>query len=109
MDQPITKDIVVFYHAECFDGFSAAWAVWKKMGDEANYMPLFYGRPMPIEAKNKKIIFVDFLPKENELKKLIAENISVVAIDHHKTNSETIKSVPDHVFDLSKSGAVLAW
>lgn len=109
MEQPIIKDIVVFYHAQCFDGFSAAWAVWKKIGDDAQYMPLFYGRPIPIEPKNKKIIFVDFLPKEDELKKIIADNMSVVAIDHHKTNSEKIKLVPEYTFDLSKSGAVLAW
>ena len=109
MDQSITKDTVVFYHAECFDGFSAAWAVWKKIGDNADYVALFHGRPMPVDVKNKNIIFVDFLPKEDALKKIIADNISVLGIDHHKTNSEKVKLVPEYSFDLSKSGAVLAW
>ena len=109
MTKLITKDTVVFYHGDCMDGFGAAWAVWKKMGDEADYIALFHGSPIPVEVKNKNIIFVDFIPYENVLNKIIADNISVIAIDHHKTNSEKIKLIPENIFDLSKSGAVLAW
>ena len=29
------KNIVVIYHADCRDGFGAAYAAWKKFGDRA--------------------------------------------------------------------------
>ncbi|HVZ11023.1 MAG TPA: phosphohydrolase [Candidatus Paceibacterota bacterium] len=105
-----SKKTVVFYHAQCLDGFSAAWAAWKKFGSAADYIPLSYGLPIPIEPAGADVIFVDFLPKEEAvLNAIVRNNASVIAIDHHKTNAEKIKAVPTHSFDLAKSGAVLAW
>ena len=43
MDEPITKDIVIFYHKECQDGFSGAWVAWKKFGESADYVPPIIG------------------------------------------------------------------
>lgn len=110
VNQASIKKTIVFYHAHCLDGFSAAWAVWKKLGDAADYIPLSYGLPIPVEPVGADVIFVDFLPKDEvALKSIIEKNKSVIAIDHHKTNTEKIKLVPVHSFDLAKSGAVLAW
>ncbi len=34
---------LVIYHANCADGFGAAFAAWLKFGDEAEYVPFKYG------------------------------------------------------------------
>jgi len=39
----VNKEIVVLYHANCLDGFGAAYAAWKKFGDTADYIPVQYG------------------------------------------------------------------
>ena len=31
---------LVIYHANCADGFGAAFAAWRKLGDEAEYVPM---------------------------------------------------------------------
>lgn len=91
------------------DGFTAAWAAWKKFGDQADYIPLLHGAAVENWPKDKEIYFVDFVPKEEDLQKLIASNKSVTAIDHHKSSEATVKIAENRVFDISKSGAVLAW
>ena len=106
------KDKIVFYHTECNDGFGGAWAAWKKLGDEADYIPLNHESPLPDGLKDKEIFFIDIIPSivdELAIKRLIGENKSVVAIDHHKTNESKIKLFKEHSFDNGHSGAVLAW
>lgn len=105
----ITKDIVILYHADCSDGFGAAWATWKKFGDEADYIPIEHQVPLPEGLKGKQIFFIDIVPDEVTLKKVINDNKSAVGIDHHKTNEEKISLFKDYSFDNNHSGAVLAW
>ena len=35
---------LVIYHNSCADGFGAAFAAWLKLGDEAEYVPMQYGK-----------------------------------------------------------------
>ncbi len=110
MNEPkITKNIVVFYHEECSDGFGGAWAAWKKFGGKADYIPIEHQAPLPEGLKGKQIFFVDIVPDEETVKKLISSNSSVVAIDHHKTNEFKINLFKEYSFDNNHSGAVLAW
>ncbi|MDP4001832.1 MAG: DHHA1 domain-containing protein [bacterium] len=104
-----TKDTVVVYHADCFDGFTAAWAAWKKLGNDAEYIPFSRYGDFPI-LKNKKVYIVDYCPETTEdIKKLIQNNKKLVIIDHHVSEAEVIKSAPEHVFNTKHSGAFLAW
>lgn len=51
---------LVIYHANCPDGFTAAWAAWKKFGDEdTEYVPASYGKPPP-DVSGKDVLIVDF-------------------------------------------------
>ena len=102
------KDILVFYHANCADGFSAAWAAWKKFGHAADYIPLSHGSTMP-DLKEKNIFFIDIVPPEAAIKKIIANNKEVIAIDHHTSNQELMPLFEKSVYDSSKSASVLAW
>jgi len=104
-----TKKIVVFYHGDCPDGFSASWAAWKKFGTKAEYIGLHHQTPYPKGLKNKEIYFLDFVYPENVMRKYIKNNKRVTAIDHHVSMEKSIKLTQDHVYDISHSGAVLAW
>lgn len=108
-NQKITKNTVVLYHAECNDGFGAAWAAWNKFGDKADYIPINHGLPLPEGLNGKQIFFVDIIPDEATIKKVINDNKSVVAIDHHKTGEPKMKLFKEYIFDYNHSGAVLAW
>ncbi len=103
------KDKIILYHADCSDGFGGAWAAWKKFGDEADYIPIEHQKPLPEGLKNKQIFFIDIIPDEENIKKVINENESVIAIDHHKTSESKMNLFKEHSFDNSHSGAVLAW
>lgn len=112
IDQQITKDIVVLYHAECNDGFGGAWAAWKKFGDSADYIPVGHESSLPEGLKEKEVFFIDIIPDgidEEKFKEIINENKSVVAIDHHKTNEPKMRWFKEYSFDNNHSGAVLAW
>lgn len=103
------KKIVVVYHGDCPDGFSGAWAAWKKFGNEADYLPARHGEPFPVGLEKKKVFLVDFVPDEVTINMLIANNISVFPIDHHLTSEIKMEFFKDRVFDMDKSGAVLSW
>lgn len=104
-----TKNIVVLYHNDCTDGFSAAWAAWKKFGSKADYIGIEPGAK-PLEGlRNKEIYMVDVVYPAQYLKKLIRDNKKFVAIDHHVSNKKSFEIIPDGLFDISHSGAVLAW
>ncbi|MFY9513893.1 MAG: DHHA1 domain-containing protein [Rubrivivax sp.] len=105
----VSKDILVLYHGNCTDGFGAAWAAWKKLGDKAEYIGVKLDTPPDDSFVGKEIYMLDFVYDEQYLKDFIGRNKKVVAIDHHITNKKTAEMVPDHSYDISHSGAVLSW
>ncbi len=108
MEQPL-KDIVIIYHAECRDGFGAAYAAWKKFGDTASYLPWREHETPPEGLINKTIYVVDFSFRQPALQQLVDTNQSVVIIDHHQTAEADVRAYPQNIFDNNHSGAVLAW
>ena len=103
------KKIVVLYHNDCTDGFSAAWAAWKKFGSRADYVGIGPGSEPLKGLKNKEIYMVDVMHPMQYLKKLIKNNKKFVVIDHHISNQKAFELVKKGLFDISHSGAVLAW
>lgn len=102
------KNNIVLYHAGCPDGFGAAWACWKKFGDNAEYMPVSHGSPPPnVEGKN--VIIVDFSYPETILLEMKESADSIVLIDHHKSAIESLSHLDFCHFDENFSGAYLAW
>lgn len=118
----------IFFHSNCFDGFTAAWAAWRRFGDEAEYKPCSYAQSIDIEKyKNCRIYFVDFSAKRAILNAL-AEHNEVYILDHHATaekdlegieslkEDDAIDTIGDCItpglkvrFDMKKSGAMIAW
>jgi len=107
---------IVFYHANCADGFTAAYVFWEHYGENYEYHPLDYKDSIPADmVKNRKVVFVDIC-----LAKGVMETISALSgelclvLDHHVGMQETFKELEaEHAiygeFDLKFSGAGLAW
>ena len=108
-DMESYKDIVVIYHADCRDGFGAAYAAWKKFGDTASYIPRKTQTDAPEGLVGKEVYIVDYSYDKETLQKLVDENTSVVVIDHHESARSAVESFSQNIFDNDHSGAVLAW
>ena len=105
----IPENIVVIYHADCKDGFGAAYAAWKKFGDSAAYIPRKTQTPVPEGVEDKEVYIVDYSYDKATLEDLLQKNRSVVVIDHHQTAQADVESFSQNVFALEHSGAVLTW
>lgn len=129
------KPDVCIYHANCADGFAAAWAVWKRFGDDVAYIPASYGDPIPAEqVAGKRVLIVDFSYKRAVLEELAGLADQIIILDHHKTAEADLADVGKLVdfsyknvsrgfrhpspgalrnvlawFDVAQSGCVLAW
>jgi uncharacterized protein len=103
------KDIVVIYHAQCRDGFGSAYAAWTQFGDTASYIPRKTQDPVLEGLTDKELYIVDYSYPLPVLEKLIAQNKSVVVIDHHESAKEAVTHFKQNIFDTNHSGAVLTW
>ena len=115
----VTPPTWVLYHADCLDGFGAAWAAWKALGANAQYQPVRHGDPPPDLPPGCRIYVLDFCYAPELLLDLAAQSERVVIIDHHVSAQAALERYMRvhpaqpanlHVqFDLAHSGCVLAW
>jgi len=114
--------VFVLYHANCRDGFAAAWAAWKRFGDEATYIACGYGQELPEMPDWSSVYIVDFSFPREVLLTLEKRMNKVTVLDHHETAMKDLEGLPQlydiaHdsdlvlcvTFDMDKSGATLAW
>ena len=88
---------IVLYHADCADGFGAAWALWKRY-PYAEYIAVKHGQPPPSGLEGQHVVMADFSYGREEIEKI-----------HHVTAQAALTGLPYAYFDMKKSGAVLAW
>lgn len=115
---------LVIYHADCTDGFGAAFAAWLKLGDEAVYVPAKYGEGLNVPVEGNEVYILDFSFPKEQMDQIFNAAKRVVWLDHHKTAFEmwcgdfvkgatfTEKSYQGLHYVLlndNKSGALLAW
>ncbi len=109
--------IRVWYHANCLDGFGAAYALWQSHRESfltgpIEFAPVNYGDPVPFTNPRDDVWIVDFSWPRGEMEKL-AERLSeggiLKVIDHHKAAASELEGLPFSTFDMEKSGAVLTW
>ncbi|RMH09063.1 MAG: phosphoesterase [Nitrospirae bacterium] len=105
---PAHSPDVVLYHADCADGFGAAWAIWKRF-PTAQYVPVKHGFDPPPGLEGRHIVLVDFSYPRETVERLAAAAASLQILDHHVTAQATLADLPYAHFDMKKSGAVLAW
>lgn len=100
---------IVLYHKGCRDGFTAAWAISNRHPN-AQYIPVAYGEKIDFSPyEDKDIIMVDVSLEREEMLKLHATARSLLLVDHHKTAFEKLSDLPFAFFDMTRSGAGLAW
>ncbi len=105
----LIKPDVVLYHAECADGFGAAWAFRQFFGGDIAYIPYTYGEKiMPGQYSGKRVVMVDVSVPRNDFIRLSQET-DLFLIDHHVSASEVLADLPNTFFDMKRSGAGLAW
>jgi oligoribonuclease NrnB/cAMP/cGMP phosphodiesterase (DHH superfamily) len=107
-----TPDICVF-HGFCPDGFTSAWAVWKKFGDAVEYRHGSYGSPPPT-VDGKHVLLVDFSYKRPVLDEMLLKAASITIFDHHVTSQADLQPLLDSgkvggLFDMNRSGCGLTW
>ena len=111
---------LVIYHANCADGFSAAWVFWRRFRHDADYHPGRYGEDPP-DCRDRVVYLVDFSYRRAQVEAMLDVARAVVLIDHHKTAIEDLmplfyrdswQGLPKqlgHYVDQERSGATLAW
>mgnify|MGYP001323584242 CR=1 FL=1 len=98
----------VIYHADCTDGFGAAYSAWKSLGNRAEYYPCKHGT-IPPDVKGKRVAILDFSFSNAVTKKMIEAAEALVVIDHHKSAMVELHDITNTIFDMNHSGARLAW
>ena len=112
-DQAIMKDATVIYHADCPDGFGAAYAAWRALRDRADYLPCKHGEaPPPVAGRD--VFILDFAFDPDVMEQLRTEARSVTLLDHHRTAHDKLQCLqcgPGFrlLFDMERSGARMAW
>ena len=107
MLEPSSVDCVI-YHANCTDGFGAAYSAWKQLGNRAEYHACKHGTKPP-DVKGKNVVILDFSFNNKTTKRLIKEANNLLVIDHHKSAMVELHDISNTIFDMSKSGATMAW
>lgn len=130
----MTRTICI-YHGNCADGFTAAWAVWKALGDQVEFVPGVYGQDPP-DVTGADVIMVDFSYKRPVLEAMADTANSILILDHHTTAEADLAGYPNPdpvagednwdahlmcvhegsyagapavLFDMGRSGAQIAW
>jgi len=107
LTDPKKADMII-YHANCTDGFGAAWAAWKLLGDGATYHPVHHKEPPP-SVLGRNVVLVDFCYSRDTMLLLESEAQSILVLDHHKSSQADMAGLPFSHFDMNHSGAALSW
>lgn len=97
----------VIYHADCADGFTAAFCAWRRFGDTARYVPAHYGDKPP-DCAGDDVFVVDFSYPRATLESLRRTTASLLVLDHHKSARADLEGLDYCKFDMARSGAALA-
>jgi oligoribonuclease NrnB/cAMP/cGMP phosphodiesterase (DHH superfamily) len=100
---------IVIYHANCPDGFTAAWVAstvreWR----EAAFVESQYGDAPP-DVTDKHVLILDFSYPRAVLLEMAAKAKSIRVLDHHKSAQKELAGLDFCTFDMDRSGAAMAW
>ena len=109
------------YHANCADGFGAAWCVRHALGDAVEFFPGVY-QNLPPDVTGRDVIMVDFSYKRAVVLEMAKSAKSIKIIDHHQSAIEELAGIYvgplswegllcpiTTIFDIERSGATMAW
>lgn len=98
---------LVIYHANCADGFTAAWAVRQAM--DADFHPGVYQQAPP-DVTGRDVILVDFCYPVQVLVAMAQTARTMLVLDHHKSAAADLE-VGTRVFDeqMAHIGRIDTW
>lgn len=122
------------YHGNCVDGFGAAWAVMRALGEHAvEFHPGVYQKAPP-EVAGRDVLIVDFSYKRPVLDEMASRARTIVILDHHESAKNDLAGYPPPLdgpynpdamrqwqrecnaptavhalFDMERSGAGITW
>ena len=109
---------LVIYHANCTDGFTAAWVFhhFQNTYPEAGMFDFHagnYGSPVPPLDGYDRVFLVDFSYPRATIEEMLSQGKAVHILDHHITAIQDLEGL-EHpryfpVLDTSRSGARIAW
>ena len=109
-----TTTPIVIYHANCWDGFCAAWVALQALG-EIEAIPAHYGTPPP-DVSGREVYILDFSYPRDTMRAIVSAASRVIVIDHHKTAEAELAGLDEElapdlviVFDQTRSGGRLTW
>jgi oligoribonuclease NrnB/cAMP/cGMP phosphodiesterase (DHH superfamily) len=98
---------LVVYHANCRDGWCAAWILQHCLG-EVELLPANYGDEAP-DCYERTVFVVDFSYPREVMEKMNAQARRLLVFDHHKTAEEDCRGARYCIFDQNESGATIAF
>ena len=99
----------ILYHANCADGFGAAWAAYRKFGDEAEYLPVRHGAAPPDVPDGASVYLLDFAYSRSVVLEMRRRFRELTILDHHRSAQLELGDLPYAQFSSDRSGAVMAW
>lgn len=118
----------VLYHANCWDGFCAAWIARGVLKGDVEFIPVQYGQDLPAMDEGSWAFIADFSYPRGVMWHLLSRMQKVTVLDHHKTAEKELwgltdefiqrpelianlpgSEVPEICFDMEKSGGRLTW
>jgi len=101
-------NVYVFYHANCWDGLTAAWLFTQFYPkDDVLLIPCEHGKPIPniAETKNKHVFVVDFSFPLESINYIKDRAASFQLLDHHIDGQINLGGQVNCFFDMNRSGA----
>lgn len=82
---------VIISHADCDDGFAAAWLGYRRWGSQPITIFSSYNKKPPLKlCTGKHVLITDFSYKPEALLSLSEVAETVIILDHHETAEETL-------------------
>lgn len=111
------RPLVIYHGRKCPDGFAAALAAWLFYQGRADYLPLDHGDIQSVDElpalAGRAVYILDFSFAPEILRGIEERAAKLVMLDHHKSAAEKLTGFVCRCgvvhFDMSKSGARLAW
>jgi oligoribonuclease NrnB/cAMP/cGMP phosphodiesterase (DHH superfamily) len=107
MENKRMNDLCI-YHKACTDGFGAALVVRMYKGEQCEFLAAQYGDEAP-DVTGKDVVIVDFSYPREVLLKMYEQAESLIVLDHHRTAKEALAGLDFCIFDMERSGAMMAW
>lgn len=108
---------LVIYHANCWDGFCAAWVARKALGD-IEAVPAHYGQSPP-NVSGREVYILDFSYSFDVMADMASASQNFTVLDHHKTAERALADLEAMFithnmagrarYGVDRSGGRMAW